>query len=114
MYLSKKALGVLGIAVLILSSVGIGFAQTKEITACVKKNGQVVFITEDYPQCASNEMPVSWNIQGIPGPQGETGPPGEQGPQGEQGIQGQQGPRGEQGLQFGVGPAEPGEHGRWL
>jgi len=49
-------------------------------------------------QCRRTETPLSWNIQGPVGPQGEEGPAGPAGPQGEPGPQGPQGEQGPQGL----------------
>lgn len=97
MYISKKTLAVVGVLILVIVAVGVGFAQGDEITACVKKNGQVRFVTEDNPECESNETPVSWNIQGPPGPQGEQGPKGDKGDPGEDGAPGQPGLDGQDG-----------------
>ncbi len=122
MYISKKALVFFSLFIIVIAAVGVGYAQADEtITACVKKNGQVRFLTEKNSQCEANEIALTWNIQGPQGepgpqgPQGETGPQGPQGeqgpvgPQGEQGPQGLQGPQGEQGSQGEQGP--PGEQG---
>jgi hypothetical protein len=105
MYISKKALAVIGVLILIIAAVGVGYAQGDEtITACVKKNGQVRFLTEENPQCKTNEIAMTWNIQGLEGPQGPEGPEGPQGPEGPEGPQGPEGPEGPEGLQGPEGP----------
>lgn len=85
-------LGGLVVVGLILATAGAVTAQsTGVITGCVQnKTGLLKVITSGTcnPQ---TETVLTWNAQGVPGPQGEQGP---QGPQGEQGPQGPQGPAG--------------------
>ena len=64
------------------------------INAC-RKQGGLLRVVRDASDCRKRERPLSWNVQGPPGPQG---PPGAQGPAGPQGAPGPQGP---------VGPAGP-------
>lgn len=75
------------------------------ITVCVNRIGWMRLVSSS-DQCRRLETPLSWNIQGPAGPQGEQGPAGPAGPQGEQGPPGPQGPQGEQGPQGSKG--EPG------
>lgn len=51
-------------------------AQTTNNTiyACVKTNNGSLRIVDANTTCASNETPLSWNIQGPPGPAGSPGP----------------------------------------
>jgi hypothetical protein len=68
------------------------------INACVEPSGNIRFAGTGV--CKLNETALSWNIQGIQGPQGVQGPQGIQGPIGSQGVQGPvgaQGPAGPQG-----------------
>jgi hypothetical protein len=75
-------------------------AQTDgEIHACVKNDG-TLYLVPDPEECKKNETPLTWNIIGPQGPQGEQGiqgPQGEPGPQGDPGPEGPQGPEGEPG-----------------
>jgi hypothetical protein len=71
------------------------------IYACANKvNGQMRLAASP-SDCKNNEMALSWNQTGAPGPQG---PAGTQGPAGPQGPVGSQGPAGAPGS---VGPAGP-------
>lgn len=73
-------------------------ANGNEISVCVKKNGLVYVIGEGFKRqdCKNNDTLLTFNVQGLPGPQGEVGL---QGPQGEPGPIGPTGPMGEQGVQ---------------
>ena len=52
---------------------------TTTITGCYQnKTGALRIVAESVP-CKSGETPISWNVQGPPGPQGEPGPAGSQG-----------------------------------
>ena len=52
------------------------FAQGNNmINACVGKDGSVRIVALE-GQCKDKEIPLSWNIMGEPGPQGEPGQPG--------------------------------------
>ena len=104
MYISKKTLVIAGIFILLFVFIGAGYAEGAKITACVKKNGQVRFLTEDNPECDQNETEIVWNVQGPPGPEGPQGPQGDPGPVGPEGPQGVKGNPGEQGLQGPQGP----------
>jgi hypothetical protein len=76
MFISKKALVVIGVLFLVIASAGLVYAQVDEISACVHDSGKVRFITERNPECRSSETLVTWNIQGEAGPAGPPGPPG--------------------------------------
>ena len=71
--------------ILILSCLGLflaaGIAPAQVINACVKSNGALKVVA-DLAECSSREMQLSWQVQGPPGPIGETGPAGEPGPAG--------------------------------
>ena len=69
-------------------------AQTDEISGCVAKGGILRIInfgTSVKEKCNKNETPLSWNSQGIPGPQGEQGPAGVDGKNGQDGTNGADG-----------------------
>ena len=77
----------------------------RTLYACVSRHtGAMRMNLRDPDSCASIEVLVEWNQQGM---QGLVGPPGEQGPQGEKGDQGEQGERGEQGNPGIPGPPGP-------
>lgn len=72
-------------------------AQTNNNTiyACYhKENGQLRKVSGP-AQCKNSEIPVNWNVAGVPGPQGPQGPTGPQGPKGATGATGTQGPPGQ-------------------
>jgi len=54
-------------------------------------NGNNVRLVGATEACKNNEVRVSWNVTGAPGPQGAVGPQGPSGPQGSQGLQGNPG-----------------------
>ena len=100
---------------------GIAYAtigNSDTISGCYQKQtGQLrVIDTQAGATCSSSELPISWNVQGPPGPKGDTGAqeakgdPGPQGPQGDpgppgaQGDPGRRGPQGESGPQGSEGP----------
>jgi hypothetical protein len=55
-------------------------APAQVIHACVKDHHGYIRIVNDPNDCRSYESPISWNVQGPPGPAGPTGPMGEPGP----------------------------------
>lgn len=66
---------------------------TGEISACFNNNngGQLRVLAAGAACDTQKETPISWNIEGVRGPQGipgEKGDPGEAGPAGPQGIRG--------------------------
>ena len=67
------------------------------ISGCFKKaNGQLRLV-EDVNDCNPSENPITWSVQGSPGPagpQGPVGPIGPTGPTGPVGDKGDTGPRG--------------------
>jgi hypothetical protein len=105
---SKPMIFLLGMLLTLVLFAGVAYAQTTDpIMACVTRNGSVRIVWNT-GACKSNESPLTWNIQGQPGPQGEKGDTGDTGPQGEQGLPGvdgedglpgDQGAQGEQGIQ---------------
>lgn len=77
-------------------------------SACVRTNGSLYGLVADgQPLCDNNDRAISWNQQGVPGPQGQAGPQGLTGPQGFAGPQGPAGPKGDTGAQGVVGPQGP-------
>ena len=62
-------------------------AEGDQIEVCVKKNGLIYVIGEEFKRndCKKNDSLLSWNIQGIPGPKGDKGDTGDVGPQGPKG-----------------------------
>ena len=98
------------VAALVLAG-GVGQAMaadtaSPQIRGCVGKSGalRVLAVGE---QCKDGERPLTWAIQGDPGPVGPAGPAGPQGPVGPQGSQGPAGPEGQQGPQGPQGPEGP-------
>jgi len=80
------------------------------ITACVKKESELVRIISPGQHCRPNETEMGWNQQGptgTAGPQGVQGPQGAAGPQGAIGPAGPPGPQGLQGLTGPGGPLGP-------
>src|SRR3990170_4989061 len=56
------------------------------INACyVSSSGTLRIVDPAVTDCRHNELPISWSVQGPPGPAGEPGQPGEPGAQGEPG-----------------------------
>ena len=66
------------------------------ILGCVAKDGLLSIIGQgsNVKNCAKNQTPLSWNIQGVKGDKGDKG---DQGIQGEKGDKGDQGEHGEAG-----------------
>jgi hypothetical protein len=83
------------------------------IYACVNNSSGTIHISSAGAACASNEVKLGWNsqgIQGIQGPKGDagaTGATGLQGPQGDVGPAGPQGPKGDIGLTGATGTQGP-------
>ena len=93
-----------GLVGMLVVAAGVAVAQETTsgvIEACVSQATGRVRVIGEGEVCRANEYPLSWNIEGLQGPQGE---PGEQGPPGIQGEPGPQGPAGPQGP---VGPQGP-------
>jgi hypothetical protein len=80
------------------------------ISACRDNKGTLKVIDAAAgATCSNNQQLLTWNQQGLAGPEGATGPAGPTGaagPQGPAGPQGEQGPRGFIGLQGPPGPVE--------
>ena len=79
------------------------------ISACVEPSSGTIHLinTARTSGCHPNQILVTWNQKGSPGPQGPQGPQGPAGPQGLQGPQGPQGPTGFAGPAGATGPAGP-------
>ena len=97
---------VLGLIAVLLTAGGVALAMHNdpdELHACYN-NSRHLLIIDDPANCGNNETAVSWNQQGLQGPQGLiglTGPAGANGltgPQGNPGQQGNPGPAGAGGL----------------
>jgi Collagen triple helix repeat (20 copies) len=67
------------------------------LNGCYKKEKGQFRIVSNADQCLPSEMPISWNLTGLAGPEGPQGPAGLQGLTGPQGLQGPAGPQGAQG-----------------
>jgi hypothetical protein len=74
------------------------------IHACVQKSSAQVRIVSGPSDCTNSETYLTWNREGVPGPQG---PQGEQGEPGASGALGPIGPAGPVGPQGPVGPVGP-------
>jgi len=97
-------------------------ASTTVINACQLKQVGTIRIVDNLTKCsATDEIPISWNVQGpagSAGPAGPAGPPGANGSPGTTGATGPQGPLGPQGPQGERGlpgqdgpPGSPGAEG---
>jgi hypothetical protein len=82
------------------------------VNACVHKTTGQVRVVANTNQCSAQvETALTWNQQGVPGPQGTIGPAGPVGPAGATGdpgpagVQGPAGPAGGAGAQGPAGPA---------
>ncbi len=75
--------------------------------ACIGKTAGLMRLVEAGASCRSGETLVSWNVQGVPGPQGAQGPQGVQGPAGLNGAPGLDGAPGPAGPAGPRGPAGP-------
>ncbi len=97
----------------------VGAQSAGQIRACANTSGLVKVIGPG-ASCLPNETPLSWNIQGVPGPKGETGATGLRGetgatgPAGPQGETGATGLRGETGATGPAGPPGPTALTGWL
>jgi hypothetical protein len=83
----------LALGMVAAAAVAPGAGSSSTITACVKKNGQVRFVTVP-SECRQPETAVTFNTQGPPGPPGPAGPPGAPGAAGPPGPPGPPGPAG--------------------
>src|SRR5690349_20242147 len=77
------------------------------IQACRQKQTGLLRVVSDPSKCRKHEIPIAWNIQGLPGNPGPTGPAGPAGPAGSQGPQGNAGPSGAPGEKGPAGPPGP-------
>jgi hypothetical protein len=75
----------LGVIVSTLGFYTYSMAIDNQISVCVKKDGTVHVIGQDFKRddCKKNEVFLSWNTQG---PKGDQGIPGIQGPKGDSGF----------------------------
>lgn len=130
LYASEIAI-VIALAAMYFFSWGRLQAKSASIIACVKSDGVMYAVGTNYKykNCVGNDQPLSWNTEGVAGPQGPQGPKGETGsqgapglsvsgggvqksggnvgPQGQRGEPGPQGPQGERGLQGPQGETGP-------
>jgi hypothetical protein len=90
-----------------------GFSVTRAtgdtVTICVKRSGLVYVIGDGFrrSECRGTDQLISWNTEGVPGPQGPAGADGANGADGAQGPQGEQGPAGADGADGAQGPQGP-------
>lgn len=73
-------------------------AHASTINICINRRGRIKRINGT---CRPPWVSLTWDTDGVPGPQGPPGPRGPRGPQGAQGAIGPQGPQGD------AGPAGP-------
>ena len=101
-----------GVVALSLFTSAVVRAEDLTITACVKNNGAMYLIGENFHRddCRRSDQLISWSIagpqgpQGVPGVAGPAGAQGQTGPQGPAGANGSPGAVGAQGV---AGPAGP-------
>jgi hypothetical protein len=101
-----------GLGLLVVGALGAQAANTSVIQACVNAETGVLLIAPSKvipnpAQCPHDFLPLSWNQQGLPGPEGPVGPAGPAGPVGAvgpAGPKGDPGPVGPQGLKGDPGP----------
>jgi hypothetical protein len=86
---SKRAIVSLAL-VGVMAAVGVGYASipnTGVISGCyLKSGGTLRVIDATTGSCSSKETALSWNVQGVPGPKGDTGDKGLQGDTGPAGL----------------------------
>jgi Lamin Tail Domain/Collagen triple helix repeat (20 copies) len=99
-----------GIAAFTARATSHGTTESAVIQACRHKVSGLLRVVSDPSKCLKREIPISWNVQGLPGPAGpagSAGPPGPQGPKGDVGPAGPQGEKGQTGPQGPAGPQGP-------
>lgn len=95
-------------AIIGMSTVGLaGAVTTGLIYACVNNNSGTIKIVSATTTCATNEIQLVWNAQGIPGETGATGATGATGPTGPTGATGDTGASGPNGATGATGVAGP-------
>lgn len=100
---SRLAMAIMVAAAIIgTSTVGLATAVTTGlIYACVNNGSGTIKVVSATTTCATNEIQLVWNAEGVTGPAGPTGPTG---PTGATGATGAQGPTGATGPQGPIGP----------
>lgn len=103
---SRLAMAIMVAAAIIgTSTVGLATAVTTGlIYACVNNSSGTIKVVSATTSCATNEIQLVWNAEGVTGPVGPTGPTG---PTGATGATGAQGPTGATGPQGPIGPTGP-------
>jgi hypothetical protein len=87
-----------------------GAGESAVIQACSAKGSGLLRVVSSPSKCRKHEIPISWTVQGPPGPAGPAGAPGpkgDPGPAGAMGPAGPQGPQGEKGRDGAQGPPGP-------
>lgn len=74
-----KLTGGLVFLIVVFAFIGVYIAYAQNsgtISACVEKDGEIYLVGKDYKEkkCARGDKSLSWNIEGLQGPKGETGP----------------------------------------
>lgn len=85
-------------------------ATSTVLQGCYNKTNGSLRVAADGSGCATNEVAISWNVEGpagATGPQGPAGPAGPSGPAGPIGPAGATGPAGPAGAMGAVGPMGP-------
>jgi len=94
MYISRRAMFIIGMLIVAVVTAGIGYAQIEnQIYACVDEKGKLRII-EEGESCKEKETPIDWNKagpQGQPGQDGAPGAPGANGAPGQDGADGASG-----------------------
>lgn len=96
----RAAVGVAVTSVMLLAAPQASRAST--ISMCLNKKGIIEKVNK---ACTAKQTLISWDSNGVVGPQGPAGPQGSTGPAGPQGVAGPQGPQGPAGPTGPVGNA---------
>lgn len=96
----RAAVGVAVTSVMLLAAPQASRAST--ISMCLNKKGIIEKVNK---ACTAKQTLISWDSNGVVGPQGPSGPQGPTGPAGAQGVSGSQGPQGPAGPTGPVGNA---------
>src|SRR5438445_3585948 len=96
---------------MVIAAAAVGLAQVAApdvVHACYEKqHGNLRFVSSS-TDCNGSELPIEWNIRGVPGPPGPSGLQGEKGDKGDKGDVGGSGPQGPPGPADCPGAFNPG------
>ena len=98
MYVSRRAMVIIGVLMVAAVTVGIGYAAgDDQIYACVDTKKGKLRIVDAGTECKKKEESLDWSKEGPAGPKGDKGDTGDKGDQGIPGTNGQNGAPGKDG-----------------